>query len=136
MAEKEPANDAEVLDPDQELTLNGVTIVVKEFRMMQGMKVAARVKGLLKAMGALFVESEDAGIDELSDLLVSREDEFLFLLSESTGQPAEWIQGLSDADGQTLLMTFWTVNKTFFINRLLIKRIVTLRREPDNDQQA
>ncbi len=37
----------------------------------------------------------------------------------STGRPVEWIESLSDRDGQTLSMTFWRVNSGFFMRRLV-----------------
>jgi len=78
---------------------------------------------LLKDMGELF-----AGMAEGSDPVDLAAINALFckdpaliveLIALSTGEQKDWIEGLSDEDGQLLMMTWWRVNKDFFVRRLV-----------------
>ena len=119
-------DEIEILHPERELTLNGEQVVVNEFTFIQGMKAGSIAQPLIADMDVLFRDDDaeldgGASYDKLVAMFEKHHGVVIQLLCMATGKKTEWFDRLSDTDGQSLLMTFWSVNKSFFINRLLIK---------------
>ena len=121
---KKQTNDAEILFPNAEITVKGETITVKEFSFIQGMKINAMARPMINDLGHFFSD-EDADFSSMSVVFDNHAELLIHLMSVSTEKPIEWFETLSDSEGQSLLMTFWSVNKSFFINRLLLKSMET-----------
>jgi len=121
--EKGEQNEGEILHPERELMLNGELVIVNEFSFLQGMKADALAQPLIADMSALFHKDEhsaDPSYASLTAMFDKHADIVMQLLSLATGKNIEWIEQLGDTEGQSLLMTFWSINSHFFINRLLI----------------
>jgi len=58
------------------------------------------------------------------------------LLAMATGKPGSWGEGLSDADGLTRLMTWWQVNRNFFVRRLMMAMAARAANEPSDGVSA
>ena len=120
MAEK--SNEAEILFSEQQLEIKGEKLTVREFSFIEGLRVNQMVRPFIKSMRHVFTEEDkDSDFSSMSAVFSDHMDVLIDLMSISTGQPVEWFSTLSDTEGQTLLMAFWSVNKAFFINRLLIQ---------------
>jgi hypothetical protein len=124
-------NDPDELDillPDVELTMAGDPVIVREYRFVQGMQAQALAKPLLDDLAAVFLpddapDGDDAAqaegiLNALGEIFGRHPHLMVKLLAMSTGKPADWIESLNDEDGQTLLLTWWGVNKDFFARRL------------------
>ena len=116
-------NEAEILYPDASIIIKGESIEVKEFSFPQGLKVNAMAAPLIKALSAFFTDDENADFSAMSSVFDMHSETLIELMSISINKPTEWFNTLTDTEGQALLMTFWSVNKVFFINRLLLKGI-------------
>lgn len=121
---KAEQNEGEILHPERELMLNNELVVVNEFSFLQGMKADALAQPLIADMSALFRDDDERSADpsyaNLTAMFDKHAEIVMQLLSLATGKNIEWIEQLGDTEGQSLLMTFWSVNSHFFINRLLI----------------
>lgn len=137
MTDQTADTDADVLFPDVDLSIGGKTVTVREFRFFEGMKLAREAAALLRDMASLLSDSVAAAdLADIGDLFANHEQILSMLLQTSTGQDAEFIAGLNDSDGQKLLITFWTVNKAFFINRLLLNKFAAARKEKQQAETA
>ena len=120
MAEK--SNEAEILFSEQQLEIKGEKLTVREFSFIEGLRINQMVRPFIKSMRHVFTEEDkDSDFSSMSAAFSDHMDVLIELMSISTGKPVEWFSTLTDTEGQTLLMAFWSVNKAFFINRLLIQ---------------
>jgi hypothetical protein len=110
------ADDLAVLLPDGVLTFGKKQIVVREYTLSESL--------LLRAVFAPLVESlRDAGdrlndLDGILDVLAAHHDTVMQLVAVACDQPEDWVRGLGNADGETLLFTWWVVNADFFVRQL------------------
>lgn len=114
-------NEAAVLFPDMELSIKDELITVREFSFLQGIKTQAIAAPFIKGLSAFFDDENEATFEKMQAVFSVHIEALIELMAISTGKSEQWISELNDTDGQALLMTFWSVNKAFFINRLLLK---------------
>ncbi len=112
------ASDAEILFPDEFVTIEGEAVLVREFRYLEGLRAIALARPLLNSLAELLEGSEIDAL-ALDGLIAEHYTAWIELISISTAQPAAWIEGLSSREGQLLSMTFWRVNARFFMERLV-----------------
>lgn len=115
----DPVEELNTMFPDRPLNVGGREIIVRAFRFAEGLRMTAVAKPIVQRLGELIGSDGDriSGAAVI-DVLVAEEDAWLALIGQSTGQPVEWIRGLTDSDGLALAMTFWDVNQDFFTTRL------------------
>ena len=118
------AEDLSVLFPDQTIELMGKNVTVIEYRFIQWLKLKAKCSDLIE----IFAEFLKAKEVDLNDILECFEDHFDLiqdLIVEATSLPQDFLEQLGDEDMQALLLTWWSVNKHFFLrsaDRLLRKK--------------
>jgi hypothetical protein len=115
--------DHEVLFPDREIRIQGEDLTVREYTFKEGLRIGTDYRCLLADLAGLFlpVGAASAATVEIADLqavLGNHGEAILDLVGLSIGRPAAWVGDLSDADGQALLLTWWTCNRDFFGRRL------------------
>lgn len=116
----EEGNELEVLDPDQELQIQGETVVVRELRYAEGVRLMPRLQPVLEVFGELVEGGDDAG-DELSfyDRLMAEHPDVMFdVFAQACDRDRAWIDSLSDDDGSRVEAAFWRANRGFFVRRL------------------
>ena len=111
-----PEEQAEILAPDLpvHLACEPEPVMVREFRWGQ----ALRLGGLFRPIADAVADVIGRGELELATLFHAMEDHpdaFLELVAESTGRTKEWVEGLTEADGNRLATAFWSVNTGFFV---------------------
>lgn len=127
-------NNLEVLLPEITLNLQGREVTVREYSFVQGMRVDALAKSIYDGLERLFLSGDplrdsdkaELILDELQSVWGADPELMTRLLAMSTGEPEAWIDSLPDLAGQTLLMSWWTVNRHFFVRRLA-KRMAARR---------
>lgn len=119
---KAPENEAEILFPDRDIVIGKATVTVREFGFKEGMRLTPLARPIIEAMGGAADGEHGPQIEALNDALIEHPDELVQLMAAACDRPTEWIEGLSDSDGQNLLMLFWSVNSRFFTRRLVIRR--------------
>ena len=117
-------NEAEIINPDQDLTINGETITVKEFRFKQAMTAAVTAADIVEEMRVLITDKgNDLHLTDIEGLFAKHWDAFIALLSLSTGKDEVYLTELSDMEGQSLMNSFWVVNSGFFMRRLMAAQL-------------
>lgn len=137
-----PDVDVRVTDPD---TGEPAELVVREFRLLDGLRAQAEARDMIAALAELAVAEDDKpeGVGpNLLDLMIGEHsDEWLALLARATERDAEWLARLSDADGQTLANAMWEANGPFFVRRVVAavahgRRTATLLRSLGSSQTS
>ena len=118
-----------VLFPDRELTLAGETVVVREFRFGESLRLSHLIKPITDALIQAAEADTFDGEAFMACLHVHR-DGLLELLSQATGKPREWIEALSHRDGEELVMAFWEVHQDFFLERVKRAALTTILLKP------
>ena len=119
------AEDAAILFPDVDVTVRDpdtgedVPLTVRELRFMEGLRLTARVRPLIEAIGSATGEDGDVDAAAIADAITEHADVWVATLAQATGRDAEWIGRLADRDGQALSAAMWEANKDFFGRRIL-----------------
>ncbi|CDM42385.1 DUF6631 family protein [Ectopseudomonas oleovorans] len=117
---QQPDDSLEVLFPDRPLTVGGRDLVVREL----GFEEQMHNNHLLKPIADAFCQippqvlASPDSINQVLDLLAAHWDNVRELVAISCGQPLKWVKALPPADGEALVLTWWTANQGFFVRRL------------------
>jgi len=117
------ASDLEILHPERMLTLGGESIEVREFSFLQEMDALPIARPIIRDLTKAFGSDESPGFSAVEEIFYIHREAFLHLLELSTGKTIEWMSDLSGDEAQLLSMTFWSVNKRFFISRVVTRTI-------------
>ncbi|MBB3103800.1 DUF6631 family protein [Azomonas macrocytogenes] len=122
-------SDLDILNPDKHLTIAGEKIVMRELRFGQLMEFGVELKAVSDDFSALADQEleGDAGIDRLLDILFENKWAVMPLVSACCDKPVEWIDGLTQQEGQDLLIIWWLANNSFFVNRRVRKQLAQRR---------
>jgi len=124
------AGDLAILHPDITLPLAGRTVTVQEYRFVPGMSVRLKGKPFVDALRGQ-IESGSALTEDILDVLAAHAElvrELILDAIAGAGQEparagwAEWIEGLGGADGEQLLLVWWSVCGPFFLQQA-VRRI-------------
>lgn len=110
------------LHPERELTVAGRAVTVRPIGFIEGARRAAQIAPIVEALKPMGEPDAPAPLAAIEQVVAEHVEVFLDLLALTTGEPRDWIAALDDADGQRLLLTFWSVNAPFFIRRMLLSR--------------
>ena len=119
------AEDAALLFPDVDVTIRdpdsgaSVTLTVREFRFMEGLRLTARVRPLIEAIGGATGEGGDVAVAAIADAITEHAVIWVDTIAQATGRDAEWIGRLAERDGQALSAAQWKANKDFFCRRII-----------------
>ena len=123
-------NDLPILFPDCPITLSGQTLTVRELRFGEQLLHHAQLKPVADAFIALAPRlTTDEVLNHVLDLLAEHIEPVMSLVAVSCSpvdaMPAQieetryWITQLPSHEGEALFIAWWTVNKGFFVRRLL-----------------
>ena len=131
---EDPAEELDIIQGERTVPLSdGREITVREYRaFLEGLKVDAIAAGLEGDLAAALSGKHQADADTLLVLagVFGRHPETLAeLLAMATDLDAEAIKALPDADGQTLLITWWGLNASFFMRRIVLAAAIQASRE-------
>lgn len=109
------AEDLEVLFPDQNITLQGQDITVTEYPFMTWLALKPSCTDIIQQFAEFISAEKDVDLDEILECFENHFEIMRTLLCESIHKPVEFLKRLSDAEMQLLLLTWWGVNKHFFL---------------------
>ncbi|WP_157606738.1 DUF6631 family protein [Sedimenticola selenatireducens] len=129
-----PQEELEILIPDRDITLTtGETVTVREFRFYESLKLEPTAMPIIQSFADIGEDWETIDINRLLSVFSSHAEEFTQLLAASVNREVDWVKGLSDKDGTILSTTFWSVNQSFFVRRLLALLVPKMRnRQAEN----
>ena len=121
MTEQKPEDENEILFPDRELTLAGESVTITEFTFLQEQKAVPLAQPIIQAISDAFTGDKEPGFSDIENIFFSWGEAFNQLVCMSVNKPVEWLEKLTGQEGQLLAMTFWSVNRRFFISRVVTR---------------
>lgn len=104
--------------PDTTVTLSdGSTVDVKPFTFGQLPKALALSKNIFGLISTMYADSDHSAI--AGTVLTEGGEDFLSLLSLSTGKPRAWFDTLQADDGLAITVQFLEVNLSFFAQKVV-----------------
>lgn len=110
------AEDLTVMFPDSSVEISGGTIIVSEYPFLQWLELKSLHTDFLNELAEL-VGHSDGGV-EIDDLMEFFEDQFKHvqaLIAVSIDRPLEFFTPLKSGEIDSLVLTWWGVNKHFFL---------------------
>ncbi|AFJ02011.1 hypothetical protein Q7C_842 [Methylophaga frappieri] len=138
-ASKTVNNDLEVLHPEQVITLRGQQITVREYGFVESLNLRPLMKPFINDLHDLLAVGGDIPLDEVFDLIAKHQNACLELAAMAANIDQAFVESLSSADGETLLMAWWGANGPFFSRQLqmqLFSRRNTNRTQQDQDSDG
>lgn len=137
-AEAKPDDGAEDLPkmfPHAKLVLRGRKFTVREYGFLEGLDLqgSERVAEVLEPLTAIARRDGAIQFDAILGVLAKHRDAMIMLIAQAIA-PEDWadsedptaliaelatfVRKLGDADGQLLMLTWWSVNGGFFVRRV------------------
>ena len=120
LAELYPDVDLVVRDPD---TGKPVSLTVREFRFIEGMKAQITAQPLIAELTSLTGDrlADDGGPDpSVIDAVLGKHAEiWIDLCGQACGRETHWIARLRDEDARAMNGAMWTANGQFFFRRII-----------------
>lgn len=127
-ADAAEARELEILYPERMLSVGGREVTVREIGFAESLRLHAHVAPIVAAIDQLMHERNEApGYSHMLGVFGAHWQSTLVLIGAATGLDADELQALGGAEGDTLLLTFWGVNASFFIGRAMNE--LAIRRE-------
>ena len=116
--DKADNNDLEVLHPEQVITLRGQKITVHEYGFVESLRLRPLMKPFLQDMHDLLAAGGDMPLDEVFDLIAKHQGACLELAAIAADVDQAFVESLSSAEGENLLLAWWGANGPFFSRQL------------------
>jgi hypothetical protein len=111
--------ETEILFPDQEITVAGEKVPIREFSIVESMQFGSSAAPLIEDLRKFSFEGDSMNVSGLEEIFARHKDVFTQMLSASTGKPVEWLGTVRGRQGRELLLKFWSVNRDFFLDRMM-----------------
>ena len=111
-----PDRDLEVIDP---VTGETLTLTVREFRFLDGLRAQAQARGLIEDIAALAAEAEAMTPARMAQVIGHHAEAWTTLCALACARETDWIAALREPDASHLSMLVWEVNAAFFTTRIL-----------------
>jgi hypothetical protein len=118
------ADDLAVLHPDVVVTIAGRQLTVREYGFLEGLRLRPMYQPLLNDLTDLLNEPE-APIAQITGALARHADLLVQLMAQAASCEIEFVEGLSDSDGQELMRVWWVVNCHFFLRQARDQLVTT-----------
>lgn len=116
----QPAEDElQALHPEQEVTLAGRRITMREYGFVEGLRLRAQQRPFLDALHTLVTRGgSEFTYEAIQDVLAAHHEAVRVMVAQAAGVEPEWVDALSDTEGSDLLLLWWAVNSGFFLRRV------------------
>lgn len=125
-ASTEGADDLQVLHPDCSAKIAGRAVTVREYGFVEGMRLRPRMQPFLDDLHALVAGGRLPHLEQVTTLLGTHIDAVTEAVAVAADVDMEWLAGLTQDEGQHLLMLWWTANGPFYV-RSVFSRIAADR---------
>ena len=113
-------DDLDILHPDRPLKIAGRDITVREYGFVEGQRLAPLLQPFQADLYTLITQgSTPPGYEQVAAVITKHQERVLQLVAASASVEQEWIESLSDLEGELLYVTWWVVNAGFFIRHAL-----------------
>lgn len=123
---KPGADDLEVLHPERLLTIAGREITVREYGFVEGLRLLRIAEPIIAGLQGGMGSSVPA-FESIMGVIAEHAGVAVQLMAAAADVEVEWIESLSQDDGQLLLMVWWSVNGPFYLRTAATRAVVAAR---------
>ena len=118
-ADATDAAELEILHPERTIKVGGKAITLNELTFGDSLRLHAQVAPIVAGIEQMM---RDRGNDvpqyrDTLGVFAANLDATFALMAVSAGCDEAWLRSLGSADGDLVMLTFWTANAGFFIQR-------------------
>lgn len=132
-AAENAAEDLSVLFPDHTIIIADQSIRVTEYPFIKWLELKPLCSGLIAEL-AMLSGQDQIEVDEIFECFENHFDVMKTLFCESIHKDISFLSKLSDTDIQMLMLTWWGVNKHFFLRSA--KRILRKTNQQSDGQTS
>jgi hypothetical protein len=110
-------DDLEVLNPNREITIAGIKVTIREYGFVEGLGVRARSSNFLNDLLAALSSTHQVVLEEIVTLIEHHSETLLPEIALAANVDMEFIERISEREGETLILAWWVVNGPFFLAR-------------------
>jgi hypothetical protein len=129
-AAPEAEDDLDVLHPERVLHIAGQDITVREYGHLEWLRLLPAAAPLVADIAALLGRGDDPDYEAVLLLLAERIDGVLPLVLQAAGMDRDAFEALDPADGEALLLAWWSVNGRFFVQRAATRAVLARLKRP------
>lgn len=123
-------NETEILAPNMAVTLGNETVIVREFAMAEQFAFAVAARPLIEDLRQATFESGDGiPVDAIEATFAKHSELVCEMIAASINKPVAYVQQVRGSAADRLFMTFWSVNRDFFVQRMIAKQVNALTGE-------
>lgn len=116
------ADELSILHPDRSFELAGRRIKVREYGHIEGLRLQAWAKPFLEDLYArMALGSSPPSALQVQELFAEHADLVRDMEAIAADVEPEWVERLSDSDGELLMAVWWQVNGNFFFRRVFAR---------------
>lgn len=112
------ADDLQILHPEVRVQVAGREVVVREYGFIEGLRLRPTVQPLLDDLYAL-MKGRSLELEQIIVVLGKHADLVAKLISIAADVDGDFLNSLTQRDGQLLMMAWWSVNGPFYLSALV-----------------
>lgn len=123
-------NDLQILHPEGSITIEGRTLVVREYGFVEGLQLRPLMQPFLDDLHALMVDGDVLQLEHVIAILGAHAQAVIEVVAIAADVDPAWLRRpeFSQTDGMRLLMVWWAVNGPFYVrsvfDRIAADRVV------------
>lgn len=115
----ESAQELSILFPNQSLLIGGKTVKIKEYAFVEWLNLRQTYAPFIAKFTELMIASDDVLVDDVLEFFEDEFAELKGLILASIDESAEFLDGLSLTEMESLMLGWWQVNKHFFMKSVV-----------------
>ena len=117
-AQKEIADELEILSPDLDLQVGGKAITVRELTYFERLRLAPATRPLIRSIAEAMAEQGEATPAALFKAIEDNAELFIRIACMVTGLDEAGFDALTEGEGEQLITAVYIVNRDFFGSRI------------------
>lgn len=114
----------EILMGEGQVKVADRQLSVREYTFAEGLFIQATARGFMDDLYGVFKPGSTVpSFEQISEVCARNADVILDLMARSANVERSWVESLSEAEGELLMLAWWRVNSGFFIRRVLRRAI-------------
>lgn len=116
---EQSAQDLNVLFPNHQIFINGKQLSVREYSFVEWLQLRQQYAPFISKFTTLMTDNDDVLVDDVLEFFEDEFDDLQGLMASSIQQPIEFLHTISSSEMESLMFTWWQVNKHFFMKSVV-----------------
>lgn len=128
------AQDLSILFPNQSLLIGSKTVKIKEYAFVEWLNLRQTYAPFIAKFTGLMTANDDVLVDDVLEFFENEFADLKGLILASIDEPADFLDGLTLTEMESLMLGWWQVNKHFFMKSVV--RAVRKSQTPINEKSV